>query len=179
MDLVKAQLHVAAGGKLAGTQPVERGHAVEARLNAEDPDRDFAPAPGKIVRLELPAGPGIRVDTGFAEGDTIPADFDSMIAKIIAYGSHRDAALGRLGRPLELKLRGATYRIRVARTGAGRWRVGIEAGQAQHTADVELDRFDHHSGQIIVNGRRFRLLTATHGPVHLVEVDGVAHRVSQ
>src|SRR5690606_14419556 len=94
-DLVKAQLHVAAGGRLEGDPPVERGHAVEARLNAEDPDRDFAPSPGRIARLDLPAGPGIRVDTGVGEGDTIPADFDSMIAKIIPYGRDRDEALGR------------------------------------------------------------------------------------
>ncbi|HMS38466.1 MAG TPA: fused acetyl/propionyl-CoA carboxylase subunit alpha/methylmalonyl-CoA decarboxylase subunit alpha, partial [Arachnia sp.] len=98
-DLVKAQIHVAAGGRL-GERPVEFGHAVEARLNAEDPDRDFAPAPGRITRLDLPAGPGIRVDTGVAEGDTIPADFDSMIAKIIAYGRTRAEALGRLRRAM-------------------------------------------------------------------------------
>ncbi|MCB0892391.1 MAG: ATP-grasp domain-containing protein, partial [Propionibacteriaceae bacterium] len=77
-DLVKAQIHVAAGNRLTD-RPTEFGHAVEARLNAEDPDRDFAPAPGLITRLDLPAGPGIRVDTGVAEGDRIPADFDSMI----------------------------------------------------------------------------------------------------
>ena len=88
-DLVRLQLHVAAGGSLEGDRPAESGHAVEARLNAEDPDRDFAPAPGRIARLVLPAGPGIRVDTGVSEGDTIPADFDSMIAKIIAYGRDR------------------------------------------------------------------------------------------
>ena len=99
-DLVRAQLHVAAGNKLEGEPPVERGHAIEARLNAEDPDRDFAPAPGRINLLELPAGPGIRVDTGVSEGDTIPADFDSMIAKIIAYGRDRDEALGRLRRAM-------------------------------------------------------------------------------
>ena len=81
LDLVKAQLRVASGGRLEGPRPVERGHAVEARLDAEDPDRDFAPSPGRIALLELPAGPGIRVDTGVSEGDTIPADFDSMIAK--------------------------------------------------------------------------------------------------
>ncbi|MGW0807738.1 ATP-binding protein [Nonomuraea sp. NPDC002799] len=100
VDLVKAQLHVAAGGKLDGDAPGEWGHAVEARLNAEDPDRDFAPAPGRITRLALPSGPGIRVDTGFSEGDTIPADFDSMIAKIIAHGRDRTEALARLRRAM-------------------------------------------------------------------------------
>src|SRR5690606_40324613 len=72
----------------------------EARVDGEDPDRDFAPPPGRIARLDLPAGPGIRVDTGVGEGDTIPADFDSMIAKIIAYGRDRDEALGRLRRAM-------------------------------------------------------------------------------
>src|SRR3954464_10561582 len=99
-DLVKAQLHVAAGGRLDGAPPAERGHAIEARLNAEDPDRDFAPSPGRIARLDLPTGPGIRVDTGVSEGDTIPATFDSMIAKIIAYGRDREQALRRLRRAL-------------------------------------------------------------------------------
>ncbi len=73
---------------------------MEARLNAEDPDRDFAPAPGHIQLLTLPNGPGIRVDTGVGEGDTIPADFDSMIAKIIAFGRDRDEALARLRRAM-------------------------------------------------------------------------------
>src|SRR4051812_2628661 len=100
MDLVKAQIHVAAGGRLEGDAPAEVGHAVEARLNAEDPDRDFAPSPGRIALLDLPSGPGIRVDTGVAEGDTIPADFDSMIAKIISYGRTRDEALARLRRAM-------------------------------------------------------------------------------
>ncbi|WP_374272882.1 carboxyl transferase domain-containing protein [Actinoplanes sp. M2I2] len=271
-DLVKAQLHVASGGRLTGEPPRERGHAVEARLNAEDPDRDFAPSPGRIARLDLPAGPGIRVDTGVSEGDTIPGDFDSMIAKVIAYGKDRDEALGRLrramadttvvieggatnksfvldlldqpevidgsadtgwidrvrgegrlvshkhsavalavaaieayeeeeltemqhllstafggrpqvrhesGRPLDLKLRGATYRVRVARVGARRFRVGIEAGAEVGLADLELERFDKHSGRITVNGERHKILTGAHGPIHLVEVDGVTHRVSR
>ncbi|WP_046468328.1 ATP-binding protein [Allosalinactinospora lopnorensis] len=271
-DLVKAQLRVASGGRLEGEPPVEHGHAIEARLNAEDPDRDFAPSPGRIARLGLPVGPGIRVDTGVSEGDTIPADFDSMIAKIIAYGRDRDEALGRLrramaqttviieggatnksfvldlldqpevidasadtgwidrargegrlvshrhsaialaaaaidayeeeerverqrllstafggrpqvqhesGRPLDLKLRGVGYRVRVARVGAHRFRVGVEAGGDVRAANVELDRFDRHTGQIVVNGTRYRLLTDTHGPIHLVEVDGVTHRVSR
>ncbi|MFI7193470.1 carboxyl transferase domain-containing protein [Nocardia nova] len=271
-DLVRAQLHVASGGRLEGEPPAERGHAIEARLNAEDPDRDFAPAPGRIALLDLPAGPGIRVDTGVSEGDTIPADFDSMIAKIIAYGRDREEALGRLrravgetrviieggatnksfvldlldqpevidasadtgwidrvrgegrlvaqrhtavalaaaaidayeeeeraerhrllstaaggrpqvqhesGRPLDLKLRGASYRLRVARVGAHRFRIGIEAAGEIATADVDLERFDRHTGQIVVNGTRYRLVTGTHGPTHVVDVDGVTHRVSR
>ena len=270
-DLVRLQLHVASGGKLEGDRPAESGHAIEARLNAEDPDRDFAPAPGRIARLALPAGPGIRVDTGVSEGDSIPADFDSMIAKIIAYGRDRDEALGRLrramaettvlieggatnksfvldllsapevidasadtgwidrvraegrlaahkhsavalaaaaieayqdeeeisrqrllstarggrpqvqhdpGRPLDLKLRGVGYRVQVARTGPNRFRVGVSAGGDVHPADVEVERFDEHSGRITVNGIRFRMTTATHGPIHLVEIDGVTHRIS-
>src|SRR5699024_9774083 len=99
-DLVRLQLHVAHGGTLDGTPPAESGHAVEARLNAEDPDRDFAPAPGRIAPLALPTGPGVRVDTGVREGDTIPADFDSMIAKVIAYGRDRKQALARLRRAM-------------------------------------------------------------------------------
>lgn len=271
-DLVRAQLHVASGKSLDGAPPVERGHAIEARLNAEDPDRDFAPSPGRITRLDLPTGPGIRVDTGVTEGDTIPTDFDSMIAKIIAHGRNRDEALGRLrramsqtivaieggatnksfvldlldrpevinatadtgwidrirddgglasqrhsaialtaaaveaheeeehverqrllstasggrpqvrhesGHPMDLKLRGVTYRLRVARVGAHQFRIGIENGTTTHTADVELDRFDQHTGHITVNGTHHRLLTATHGPTHLVEIDGVTHRVSR
>ena len=101
VDLVALQLHVAAGGRLDGEPPAESGHAVEARLNAEDPDRDFAPAPGRIALLRLPTGPGLRIDTGVAEGDTIPSEFDSMIAKVIAYGGTREQALARLRRALE------------------------------------------------------------------------------
>ncbi len=100
-DLVRLQLLVADGGRLEGAAPPETGHAIEARLNAEDPDRDFAPAPGRIALLRLPTGPGVRVDTGVAEGDVIPADFDSMIAKVIAYGPSREVAIARLVRALE------------------------------------------------------------------------------
>ena len=100
LDLVKLQLHVAAGGRLVGSPPPVRGHAVEARLCAEDPEQGFAPAPGRLARLRLPTGPGIRVDSGVREGDLISAEFDSLIAKIIAWGAHRDEALSRLRRAL-------------------------------------------------------------------------------
>jgi acetyl/propionyl-CoA carboxylase alpha subunit/acetyl-CoA carboxylase carboxyltransferase component len=97
-DLVALQLHVAAGGTLEGDPPPPRGHAIEVRLNAEDPAMGFAPAPGRITLLRLPSGPGVRVDTGVAEGDTVPPEFDSMIAKIIAHGSTREQAIARLRR---------------------------------------------------------------------------------
>ncbi|MFL6134803.1 MAG: carboxyl transferase domain-containing protein, partial [Nocardioidaceae bacterium] len=275
IDLVKAQIHVAGGGRLEGERPAEVGHAIEARLNAEDADRDFAPAPGRIVRLELPTGPGVRVDTGVTEGDTIPPDFDSMIAKIIAYGSTREDALARLrramtettvvieggvsnksfvldlldqpevvdgtggwadtswidrvrgegrlvahkhsgvavvaaaieayddeleievarlletahggrpqvqhkpGRPVELKLRGTTYQVSTVSTGPSRYRVTVASGGSEQTVDATLDRTDEFHRRLVVGGRRFHVVTATHGPTTLVEVDGVAHRVSR
>ncbi len=281
VDLVKAQLHVAGGGRLTDlydAKPAEQGHAVEARLNAEDPDRDFAPSPGRIVRLELPLGPGIRVDTGVAEGDSIPSDFDSMIAKIIAYGRTRPEALARLrramaettvvidggatnksfvldlldqpevvdgsseagwadtswidrvraegrlvthahsgvalvaaaieayrselrievarlletahggrpqvahhdGRTVELKLRGTTYKVSTSQTGASRYEVGVAVGDADPlVVDVEVEDLDEFHRRIVVGDRRHRVVTAISGPTTLVEVDGVAHRVSR
>ena len=275
LDLVKAQLHVAAGGRLEGAKPAEKGHAVEARLNAEDPDRDFAPSPGRIALLELPSGPGIRVDTGVGEGDTIPADFDSMIAKIIAYGRTRDEALarlrramaettvvieggatnksfildlldqsevvdgqGRLGRhqldrpgprrgparrPRALRhrrgrrrhrglrgrgpgrdrpaarerarrpspgaaqgrpggrLQAARYGVQGHRLQIGphRFRVGVAAAGVEHVVVADVERIDEFHTRMTVGDRRYRLVTATHGPVHMVEVNGVAHRVSR
>ena len=96
LDLVKLQLQVAAGEKLEGEMPPETGHAIEARLNAEDADAGFAPAPGTVTVLDLPQGPGIRVDTGLAVGEVIPPDYDSMVAKVIAWGKDRAEALARL-----------------------------------------------------------------------------------
>ena len=100
IDLVKLQIHVARGGRLEGDPPRTTGHAIEVRLNAEDPENGFAPAPGVIERFRLATGPGVRIDTGVAVGDAIPPEFDSMIAKIIAYGQNRKEALSRLQRVL-------------------------------------------------------------------------------
>ena len=100
LDLVKLQLHVAAGGRLEGTPPEPVGHAIEARLNAEDPAMGFAPTPGLVQVLDLASGPGIRVDRGISGGDVIPPDFDSMVAKVIAYGRTRPEAIARLKRAL-------------------------------------------------------------------------------
>ena len=100
LDLVKLQIHVARGGRLEGEPPRTTGHAIEVRLNAEDPDNSFAAAPGVIERFRVPTGPGVRVDTGVEQGDRVPPDFDSMIAKIIGYGHNRQEALSRLQRAL-------------------------------------------------------------------------------
>src|SRR5579862_2543296 len=100
VDLVKLQIHVARGGRLEGDPPRTFGCAIEVRLNAEDPDNNFNPSPGVIQRFRIPTGPGVRIDTGVAEDDSIPAEFDSMIAKIIAFGHDRPEALSRLQRAL-------------------------------------------------------------------------------
>ena len=103
VDIVKLQLHIASGGTLAdvsASAPPEHGHAIEARLSAEDPEHGSAPAPGLIEHLVLPTGPGIRIDTGVAAGDVIPPQSDSMIAKVIAWGRDRREARARLSRAL-------------------------------------------------------------------------------
>ncbi|HEX8079204.1 MAG TPA: carboxyl transferase domain-containing protein [Jatrophihabitans sp.] len=272
LDLVKMQIEVAAGGRLIGQPPVELGHAVEARLNAEDPDRDFAPAPGRIALLDLPDGPGVRVDTGFSTGDSIPADFDSMIAKIIAHGRTRDEALARLrravrdttviieggatnksfvldllaepeviaatadtgwidrtraegglvshqhagialvaaaieaneveeraerlhffatahgGRPqarhkvsraIDLTLRGASYRVNVSQLGPDRYRVGVAKDGEVRTVDARIERLNSYVSRLEVGDQRYRLVSATHGIINLIEVNGVTHRVSR
>ncbi len=267
VDLVALQLHVAAGGRLEGGPPAESGHSIEARLNAEDPDRDFAPAPGRIAVFAPPVGPGVRVDTGVAEGDLIPADFDSMIAKIIAYGPDRDTALARLrralrettvvieggttnksflldlldqpdvvsgaadtgwidrvrttgglvnhrhagvalvaaaieayeveegverarflgtarggrpqarhdiGREFDLKLRGTARKVTVAQVGPHGYRVSVNGEHSGATLERQ-----GYGGRLTVGERTFRVVTATHAPDHVVEVEGVVHRVTR
>ena len=102
-DLVEWQFRIADGESIAVRQdevPLN-GHAVEARLYAEDPDRGFLPSPGRIVALDLPHGEGIRVDAGVAAGLAVPPDYDPMIAKVIAHGATRDQALDRLAAALD------------------------------------------------------------------------------
>ena len=95
LDLVEWQLRIAAGEPLPTTQPKTAGHALECRINAEDPDDNFRPSPGRITGLSFPAGEGIRVDTHLSSGDAIPPNYDSMIAKLIVSGPDRDTAITR------------------------------------------------------------------------------------
>jgi acetyl/propionyl-CoA carboxylase alpha subunit len=267
VDIVKLQLHVAGGGHLEGPPPPELGHAVEARLNAEDPDRGFAPAPGLVRHLVLPSGPGIRVDTGVAAGDVIPPEYDSMIAKVIARGRDRDEALARLARALgettvvieggstnkafllqllqrpevragavstgwldrlsgeasgpgdhaavaliaaaielskqqeayeeagffalaargrpqtrpgfghrvELRAAGVPYRADVARVGPHRFAVTIDAS----TVIADAEEVGPYLSRLSVGGVDHRVSTVLDGSDALVEVDGVAHRISR
>jgi acetyl-CoA/propionyl-CoA carboxylase biotin carboxyl carrier protein len=97
VDLVEAQLLIAAGASLPfEAAPSPRGHAIEARVYAEDPWHGFFPAAGTLTAVSWPVGPGVRVDAGYATGDTVAAAYDAMLAKIVAHGPDRDAALGTL-----------------------------------------------------------------------------------
>ena len=102
VDLVKQQIAIAAGENLPFEQEdlSIRGHAIECRINAEDPQNNFAADPGKIVRYRSPGGPGIRVDSGIHMGYTIPANYDSMIAKLCAWDSTRGDAIKRMRRAI-------------------------------------------------------------------------------
>jgi acetyl-CoA carboxylase, biotin carboxylase subunit len=102
LDLVHLQIRIAAGEKLPFRQEdvLIRGHAIECRIYAENPDDNFFPSPGKIETLLTPAGPGIRLDSGVYTGWTVPIDYDPLLAKLIAYGEDRQQAISRLARAL-------------------------------------------------------------------------------
>ncbi|WP_138757471.1 ATP-binding protein [Modestobacter altitudinis] len=267
LDIVKLQLHVAAGGRLEGDPPARSGHAIEARLNAEDAEQGFAPAPGQVVLMRLPTGPGVRVDTGIGVGDVIPPLYDSMIAKVIAWGRDRPEALARLrcalrettvvlrggtttksflldlldrpevaggtadtgwldrtgagsraetagdawvalvrvaidvadaeeareltaflasarggrpraphevGRVVELGYRGQAYRLSVAKVGPDRYRVELDGP----SVDVDVDRLSELESRLTVGEDRFSVVAVQGTGSHLVEVDGVTHRIS-
>lgn len=107
IDLVAEQLRIADGGSIADLEPQLHGHAIEFRINAEDPAHGFVPFPGHIDDLHVPSGPGIRFDTGIAVGTDIPDQFDSMLAKLVVYAPDRDACLRRARRALaELRIVG-------------------------------------------------------------------------
>jgi acetyl-CoA carboxylase biotin carboxylase subunit len=102
VDLVEQQLLVAMGHPLSLTQAMVRphGHAIEVRINAEDPDADFRPAPGTVRRAAWPAGPGIRVDSHIADGGEVPPFYDSLLGKLIVHGATRAEAVARMGSAL-------------------------------------------------------------------------------
>ena len=100
IDLVREQFRIAMGESLGFDDPVIRGHSIEFRINGEDPGRSFLPAPGRITDWVIPTGPGVRVDAGFKNGDTIGGNFDSLLAKLIVTGATREQAIERARRAL-------------------------------------------------------------------------------
>lgn len=107
IDLVREQFRIARGELLGYEHPVVDGHSFEFRITAEDPGQNFMPAPGTITKMRLPGGPGIRIDTGIEEGETISGAFDSMVAKLIVTGKNRKEALQRSHRALtEMRIAG-------------------------------------------------------------------------
>ncbi|HEY2940700.1 MAG TPA: acetyl-CoA carboxylase biotin carboxylase subunit [Gaiellaceae bacterium] len=139
IDIVREQLRIASGESLARTGRAERrGHALEVRLNAEDPARDFAPSPGRIDRFRPPLGPGVRLDTWVEEGAVVPPHYDSLLGKLIVWDETRREAIDRALRALgELQLEGVpTTRelamdiLRSEEFGSGRYSTGFlaEAG---------------------------------------------------
>jgi acetyl-CoA carboxylase, biotin carboxylase subunit len=101
VDIVKEQIRIAAGERMTLPREIEpRGHAIECRVNAEDPAREFLPSPGPITAFFPPGGPGVRVDTHAFAGYTIPPYYDSLIAKVIAWGRDRDESIARMTRAL-------------------------------------------------------------------------------
>jgi acetyl-CoA carboxylase biotin carboxylase subunit len=147
IDLVRESLRIADGEPLRFEQDdiVMRGAAIECRINAEDPDRDFRPSPGRIDELVWPAGPGVRIDSMLYQGYTIPPFYDSLLAKLVVFDESRPAALARLDRALrEMKIGGVKttaplHQAMLADTDirAGRYHTNhLEAWMAQRSAKL-------------------------------------------
>ena len=101
IDLVREMFRIAAGEELGYDDPEVRGHSIEFRINAEDGGKGFLPAPGTLTKWSPPSGPGVRLDGGYEEGETIPGSFDSLVAKLIITGTSREQALARSRRALD------------------------------------------------------------------------------
>ena len=103
IDLVKQQIRIAAGEPLPFTQAdiTTRGHSFECRINSEDPDHDFRPSPGKITRLQIPGGPGVRWDSHAQMGYSVPPNYDSLVGKLIVHAPTRDEAMATMRRALD------------------------------------------------------------------------------
>ncbi len=266
LDLAKLQLHLAEGGRLEGAPPAPRGHALSVRLNAEDAEAALSPAPGRVQLLQLPSGPGIRVDTGVTEGDDLAVHADPTIAEVVGWGRDREEARVRLrlalsnllialdggitnkgflldllarpelltgsydtgwidrvalagdlggaqeadlallvaavdaadteegfaraqlfssaargrprtsserGRTIELVHQGHDYAVEVLRTGRRQYQLTVDGVEVWLT----VNRLGHLQSRVEVGSRSVSVVSAVQGGDHLVEVDGVPHRL--
>ena len=141
LDLVREQFRIADGEALRWSEdPTPRGHAIEFRINGEDPGRNFLPAPGVVTNYREPAGPGVRVDSGIEGGSVVGGAFDSLLAKLIVWGESRDEALARSRRALDEYVRGR-HGDRAAVPPRGGARPGVRAGRRRAVHGVHpVDR---------------------------------------
>jgi acetyl-CoA/propionyl-CoA carboxylase biotin carboxyl carrier protein len=170
IDLVACQLQIASGDALGFTQAdIEdhmHGHSIECRINAEDPAAGFVPAPGKITRYVEPNGLGVRVDSGYAQGDEVPAAYDSLIAKLITWGNDREEARARMLRALdEMTIEGVATTIPAHRllvsahpfvSGTHTTRT-VEEGSLLGSLDGGPALADDSADVLLVGGRAVRL----------------------
>ncbi len=198
IDLVREQFRVARGEALGYTDPQPRGHSIEFRLNGEDPGRNFLPAPGRLTTFRMPSGPGVRVDSGVVEGETVSGAFDSMVAKLIVTGADRRQALQRAARALrEAEIVGMPsvlpFHRAVVRDPAFAPEIaGSEEPFSVHTRWIETEFANHiepsaltpaepaprearHTVTVEVNGKRVDVTLPTWGEA-LHTISGAAQR---
>ncbi|RDW13099.1 acetyl/propionyl/methylcrotonyl-CoA carboxylase subunit alpha [Paracoccus thiocyanatus] len=179
IDLVRAMIRVAQGARLADdTVPQPRGHAIEFRINAEDPARGFLPTPGPVEVFDAPSGPGIRLDSGVAQGSVVPGSFDSLMAKLIVTGATRAEALDRAARALrEFRIEGVASVLPFARALLDQPDFRAEDGEFRvHTRWIETD-FAEPLAQAVAPHPR--VVPAPPAPLLrlAVEIDGKRHEL--
>ncbi|RQP06512.1 MAG: ATP-grasp domain-containing protein [Paracoccus sp. BP8] len=179
IDLVRGMIRVAQGARLADeTVPEPRGHAIEFRINAEDPARGFLPTPGPVEVFDAPSGPGIRMDSGVAQGSVVPGSFDSLMAKLIVTGATRQEALQRAERALrEFRIEGVASVLPFARAVLAQPDFRAEDGDFRvHTRWIETDFAEALAEAVAPHAR-----VAPAAPAPLlrlaVEIDGKRHEL--
>ena len=182
IDLVRQQFRIAMGEDLGFDDPVIRAHSFEFRINGEDPGRSFLPAPGRITQWQIPTGPGVRVDAGFKNGDTIGGNFDSLLAKLIVTGATREEAVQRARRALsEFNVGGLAtalpFHRAIMQDPAFTEKFSIHTNYIENEFKNDIPPFaqsalgsqTHAAVEYLVtevNGKRFEILVHAPEPVH-------------
>ena len=182
IDLVRQQFRIAMGENLGFEDPDIRAHSFEFRINGEDPGRSFLPAPGRITQWQIPTGPGVRVDAGFRNGDTIGGNFDSLLAKLIVTGATREEAVQRARRALaEFNVGGLAtalpFHRAIMEDPAFTEKFSVYTSYIENEfkneippfAESALDSQTHAAAEHLVtevNGKRFEIFVHAPEPVH-------------
>jgi acetyl-CoA carboxylase biotin carboxylase subunit len=163
LDLVRAQVEIAQGAKLAELRPLFSGHAIECRIYAEDPDQGFLPSPGLITHLRAASGPGIRDESGATAGWVVPASYDPLVSKVIAWGPDRATAIARMVRAL------GEYDVRGIKTTIGfcRWLLETSGFRAAEFDTTSVDRLlDQHRNRTGRHDHELEELAAIAAALH-------------